>query len=213
MLTIDTAIGFVFVSVLISLSPGPSNLYIMARSLAQGPRAGYAAALGMAVGSFIYVILTVLGIAAIFKYSPATYIGLKLCGAAYLVYLGYLYFDVSEYKESDKPEIKLISTGKILRQSLTVELTNPKTALFFLAFLPQFVDEQAGSVALQLLVLGAIYALVAFVCDVSVATAAGKLGRWLSQHPNSVIWQDRFAGVMLVGIGIFICYETVVELI
>lgn len=211
--SMETFATFAFLVLLISLSPGPSNLYILARSMAQGAKAGYAAATGMAIGSVIYVILTVLGIAALFKFLPAAYIGLKLCGAAYLIYLGYRYFDVSAYKGSDQPQVPQLATSKILRQSLVVELTNPKTVLFFLAFLPQFVDEQAGSVAAQLLWLGVVYSLVAFMCDVSVATAAGKLGSWLSKHPNSVIWQDRFAGVMLICIGLFICYETIVELI
>jgi len=210
--SLDTLSAFILFATLISLSPGPSNLYIMARSVAQGPRAGYAAAGGMAVGSFIYVILTVLGISAIFKYSPGAYVGLKLLGAGYLVYLGYQYFDVSEYQSADSPKVTKLGMSKILRQSLVVELTNPKTALFFLAFLPQFIDEQAGNVAIQLLVLGAVYSLVAFLCDVSVATAGSKLGTWLARHPQSVIWQDRFAGVVLIGLGIYICYETVLAL-
>ena len=209
--SLDTLSTFCIFVTLISLSPGPSNLYIMARSMAQGPRAGYAAAGGMAVGSFIYVALTVLGISAIFKYSPAAYTGLKLFGAGYLLYLGYQYFDVTEYQSGDPPKVVDLRMSKIMRQSLVVELTNPKTALFFLAFLPQFVDEQAGHVAVQLLILGAVYSLVAFLCDVSVATASGKLGVWLARHPQSVIWQDRFSGVVLIGLGIYIFYESLVE--
>jgi threonine/homoserine/homoserine lactone efflux protein len=178
--------------------------------MAHGPMAGYAAATGMIVGSFIYVVLTVLGIAAIFKYSPMAYVGLKLIGAGYLVYLGYQYFAEPEVDIEQNPQLATLATGKILRQSLIVELTNPKTALFFLAFLPQFVDEQVGNVAFQLMILGSLYAIVAFFCDLSVATAAGKLGRWLAQHPNSIIWQDRFAGTVLIGLGIYICYETLI---
>ena len=212
MLSFETITSFSIVAFLISISPGPSNLYIMARSMAQGPSAGYAAAGGMAVGSFVYVVLTVLGIATLFKYSPLAYTVLKLCGAGYLVYLGYQYFEVKAYSDEQKPDVEVLNTHKILKQSLIVELTNPKAALFFVALLPQFVDEPQGQVAIQLLLLGAIYSLIAFLCDVCVATASGRLGHWLAQHPQSVVWQDRVAGVILIALGIFICYETAVTL-
>lgn len=211
-MSFETLTSFFLVAFLISISPGPSNLYVMARSMAQGPSAGYAAAGGMAVGSFVYVVLTVMGIATLFKYSPVAYTVLKLGGAGYLVYLGYQYFDVKAFSAEQKPQVEVLDTSKILKQSLIVELTNPKAALFFVALLPQFVDENQGQVAIQLLILGAIYSVIAFLCDVFVATAAGKLGNWLAQHPNSVIWQDRVAGVILIGLGIFICYETGLEL-
>ena len=211
MLSIDTILAFALVSFLLSITPGPSILYIMARSMSQGPKAGIAAAGGMAAGSLLYVVATVLGIAAIFVYSPFAYFLVKVIGAVYLVYLGYQYFNADALELEQKQALQAMSTTKILKQSLVVELTNPKTALFFIAFLPQFVDAQAGSVAAQLLVLGIIYTLVTLACDTSIALLSGKLGVWLSQHPRAVYWQDRIAGGVLVGLGAFIFYDVLLE--
>jgi threonine/homoserine/homoserine lactone efflux protein len=206
--TIDALLTFAFASFLLSISPGPSNLYIMARSMSQGPQAGFSAAGGMAIGSFVYVLATALGIAAIFQYSPLAYTLLKLLGAAYLIYLGWQYFKL-QVSDTEQPQtIKIMSTAKIFRQSIVVELTNPKTALFFLAFLPPFVNPQAGSVIMQLIILGCLYAVIALCCDLSVALLSGKLGRWIAQHPQAIIWQDRLAGGILMGLGGFICFET-----
>ncbi|MFT4929359.1 MAG: threonine/homoserine/homoserine lactone efflux protein [Phenylobacterium sp.] len=205
--TIDTLLTFALVSFLLSISPGPSILYIMARSISQGPKAGFAAAGGMAIGSFAYVLATALGIAAIFKYSPMAYTLLKLFGAAYLVYLGVQYFRSSPVDAGQKPAVTIYPIIKIFRQSIVVELTNPKTALFFLALLPQFIDPKLGSVTLQLLVLGGVYTAVTFCCDSCIALASGKLGKWLAQHPGAIYWQDRVAGSVLIGLGAFICYE------
>lgn len=205
--TIDSILTFAFVSFLLSISPGPSVLYIMARSISQGPKAGFAAAGGMAVGSFVYVLATALGIAVIFQYSPLAYTLLKLLGAAYLIYLGYQYFQSDALDIEQKQTMTSLSKAKIFRQSIVVELTNPKTALFFLAFLPQFVSLDVGSVTLQLIILGTVYAVVALSCDLCVALASGRLGVWLGQHQRAIYWQDRLAGSVLFGLGIFICYE------
>ena len=165
----------------------------------------------MAIGSFIYVVATVLGIAAVFQYSPEAYTAVKLVGAVYLVYLGYQYFAAKVFDPSQQQTITTLSKSKILRQSVVVELTNPKTALFFLAFLPQFVDVEMGSMATQLVMLGTCYALVALCCDCGVALISGKLGTWLSQNPKALYCQDRLAGTVLVGLGIFIGYEVFVN--
>ncbi len=209
--TLDVLFTFAFAAVLISLSPGPSNLYIMARSMSQGPQAGFSAAGGMAIGSFVYVLATALGIAAIFKYSPLAYTALKLFGAAYLVYLGFQYFKAQATDTEQAKTITIMSSAKIFRQSIVVELTNPKTALFFLAFLPQFVAPESGSVVMQLIMLGSVYGVIALCCDLSVALLSGKLGTWLAQHPSAIYWQDRLTGSILVGLGVFIGYETFVD--
>ncbi|GAA0342376.1 LysE family translocator [Bowmanella denitrificans] len=207
--SIEILLTFSLAALLLSLSPGPSNLYIMARSLSQGHQAGVAAAGGLAIGSFIYVIATALGLAAIFKYSPLAYTALKLAGAAYLMYLGWSYLRSAPQNTPQQANIKPWSKARIFRQSVVVELTNPKTALFFLAFLPQFVRADAGSITSQLLVLGMVYLLIALCCDLLVALLSHKLGRWLSQHADFSLWQDRISGTILLGLGAFIGYEEI----
>ncbi|WP_166422103.1 LysE family translocator [Paraglaciecola sp. 20A4] len=209
--SLDILLSFSIAALLLSLSPGPSNLYIMARSINQGHQAGIAAAGGMAVGSFVYVLATAFGLAAIFIYSPLAFILLKLAGAAYLLYLGWLYLFSRKHQDEDKPKITVMSTPRIFAQSILVELTNPKTALFFIAFLPQFIKEDSGSVIGQFAVLGLMYALIAFICDVSVAMLAGKLGKWLSRHPAFEMWQNRLSGGLLLTLGSYIAIDELVS--
>lgn len=209
-MTLETLITFSFAAFLLSISPGPSNLYIMARGIAQGPIAGIAAACGMAMGSAIFVIATALGIAAIFTHSPTAYLLLKLVGAAYLIYLGVQYFQQAQKLET-KQALKPASYAHICKQSILVELTNPKSALFFIAFLPQFVDTNADSVAWQLVILGIVYALIALSCDLVVALMSGKIGHWLSTNQAFVYWQDRVAGGLLMSLGSYLAFEGVTE--
>lgn len=204
--SIETLLTFSLAAFLLSISPGPSNLYVMARGIAQGTGAGVAAASGMAVGSFIYVFASALGLAALFAYSPVAYTILKLAGAGYLIYLGYSYLR-SKPETAEQSTLPKQSTGRIFRQSIIVELTNPKTALFFLAFFPQFVSPEAGNATLQFIVLGTMYAFIALACDLFVATSSGKLGTWMAQNPNLLRWQDKFSGSVLMAIGGFIAYE------
>lgn len=203
----ETLITFAIASAILSISPGPSNLYIMARSMGQGHSAGIAAAGGMAIGTLIYVVATALGIAAIFKYSPLAYTLIKFAGAGYLIYLGITYFRHASHPQSEKQHIKPMTVPRIFRQSIIVELTNPKTALFFLAFLPQFVEVQSANVATQLVVLGCVYGVIAFSCDLFVVFLSSQLGKWLMQHPLFVAWQERISGSILAGLGGYIVYE------
>ncbi|MEH6710815.1 MAG: LysE family translocator [Paraglaciecola polaris] len=208
--SMDILLSFSLAALLLSLSPGPSNLYIMARSISQGQQAGIAAAGGMAVGSFVYVLATAFGLAAIFIYSPLAFMFLKLAGAAYLLYLGWLYLFSNKHDDS-KPRVTLMPIPRIFAQSIVVELTNPKTALFFIAFLPQFIKPESGAVIGQFAVLGMMYALIAFICDVCVALLAGKLGKWLTRHPAFEIWQNRLSGGLLLSLGSFIAVDELVS--
>jgi threonine/homoserine/homoserine lactone efflux protein len=204
---IDTLLTFALAALLLSLSPGPSNLYIMARTIGQGRETGTAAACGMALGTFCYVIATALGISAIFQYSPAAYTVVKLLGAGYLIYLGtQLVFNPTS-KIEQKSHLKALAIKSVFRQSIIVEITNPKTALFFIAFLPQFADPQIGSIAVQLVIFGTLYAIIAFCSDLLVVTVSSSLGKWLSHHPSFVQWQERFSGTILIGLGGYLAFE------
>lgn len=207
--SIETLIAFSFAAFLLGISPGPSNLYIMARSIHQGFRGGVAAASGMAIGSFIYVILTAMGLAAIFTYAPVAYTVLKIAGAIYLVYLGISYLKAKPVDTSSQQQVESKSLIKIFNQSIVVELTNPKTALFFVAFLPQFVVVDQGNVAMQFIILGCMYALIAFLCDLVVAALSGKIGNWLRHNPKLLNYQEKFSGSLLLGLGVYIGLQEV----
>lgn len=208
-LELETFLAFALASLLLSISPGPSNLYIMARTINSGQLAGFSAAGGMAIGSLIFVLMTAMGLAAIFKYSPIAYTLLKLFGAGYLIYLGLQTLRQARNAEIKKKKLKTLTNMRVFRQSIVVELTNPKTALFFIAFLPQFVNPESGSVAIQLVVLGVCYTIIAFSSDVFVASMSNQLGKWLSTNPSFSRIQDRISGSILVGLGSYIAIDEI----
>jgi threonine/homoserine/homoserine lactone efflux protein len=199
--SIESLVLFTLAAAAMNISPGPSNLYVMSRSLAQGPRAGLVATAGLATGSLFHVCVTALGLATILRYSPAAYTVVKLGGAAYLVFLGLRLLLSKTSDIADTSTIGQRRHGRIFRESVLVEILNPKTALFFLAFLPQFADPTAGPLAPQLLLLGAIVTLTAVPCDVFVALAAGAAARAMARQPLYRRLQNWLSGSVLVGLG------------
>ena len=210
---IEVLIGFTAAAMLMNISPGPSNLYVMARGISQGFKGGLVAALGLAVGSLVYVLATALGLSIIFLHSPKLYLIVKLAGAAYLVYLGYRYFKPvsgnSQYPVNT-PKKKTLAT--VFKESILVEITNPKTALFFVAFLPQFVNE-SFAVAPQLFLLGLIVTITGLPCDLMVAAGSSKAAAWMSKHQNAQRIHDRVSGSILAGIGCYIAFDELRDLL
>lgn len=207
MISIDTLLTFSVAATLLSISPGPSNLYIVARTMASGARHGVAAASGMAIGSIIYVLATAFGLAAVFVLFPMSFLFLKLGGALYLIYLGIGAFIKHKNEKNQSTELKAISVSNVFKQSIWVELTNPKTALFFMAFLPLFVDPNAGPVATQLILLGCLYSIIAFCSDLFMVFISNLAGKWLSTNQSFVRWQDRISGSILIGLGLVVLYD------
>ncbi|MGL1930911.1 MAG: LysE family translocator [Desulfotalea sp.] len=206
----DVLIAFTVAAFLLSIAPGPSNLYVMARSIAQGKKGGIVAAMGLAVGSLVHVVAAVLGLSAIFKHSPTLYMVVKLVGAAYLLYLGVSYWrNKSSGKNGEVQKIKEKSLFSVFRQSIIVEVTNPKTAIFFIALLPQFVVPESGSVSQQLFILGIIVTLSALPCDILVAISSSKVSNWLNKYEQAQQIQDRVSGSILFSMGTYIVADEV----
>lgn len=203
--TTEALIAFTIAALVMNISPGPSNLYVMARSIAQSTNGGIVAAAGLAVGSLVHVFATVLGLSAIFKHSPTLYTIVKLAGAGYLIYLGIKYWRTKQSglpREADVTSAKPLLT--IFKESVIVEVTNPKTALFFIALLPQFVTPESGPVATQLLVFGIIVTVSALPCDILVAISSSKVAKWLSKNNKAQEIQERVSGSILFGMGAYI---------
>jgi threonine/homoserine/homoserine lactone efflux protein len=192
---------FAVAALVMNAVPGPSNLYVLSQSLQRGSAAGLVAALGLALGSLFHVALAVAGLAALLRYAPALYDGIRLAGAAYLVYLGLKALRAGGAMEPPRGE-----AGRKLRRILVdaalVEMLNPKTALFFLAFLPQFVEPAVGPPAPQLLILGGIVTLTALPCDGLVAFMGARLARSFSAQARRR-WPGRLAGSTLIGLGLY----------
>jgi len=192
---------FALAALAMNAAPGPSNLYVLSRSLARGSAAGLVSALGLALGSLFHVALAVAGLAALLRYAPVLYDAVRLAGAAYLVYLG--------LKTLREPGASLPATtdgrrplARILFDAALVEMLNPKTALFFLAFLPQFVEPAAGPAAPQLLLLGLIVTATALPCDCLVALGGARLARLFIAEARRR-WPRRLAGSTLIGLGVY----------
>lgn len=199
----ETLLIFAAAAVVMNLSPGPSNLYVLSRSLAQGCRAGLVAAAGLAAGSLGHVAAAAVGLSAVFVYSPVAYGLLKLAGAGYLIYLGLTYL-LSPAPSAILAAAPAKPRRRIFLESALVELLNPKTALFFLAFLPQFVDVAGGPLAPQFLLLGLIVTLTALPCDAGVAVLSGRAARLMSATPLVRRIQSWVSGSILIGLGVFV---------
>ena len=193
-------LAFAITTATFALIPGPAMLYAAARTLAGGRRAGLMASLGLHLGGYVHVIAAAAGLALLFHAVPPLFMAMKLAGAAYLVWLG-----LSLFRDRDnavRPDLAPLSAQRAFAQSVVVEVLNPKTAIFFLAFLPQFVDASAGvPVWAQLLALGSIvnltFSLVDIVCVMFASAVMSKL-------QSSRRWQRimrRIGGCILVGLG------------
>lgn len=193
---------FIAAALALVLTPGPAVIYIITRSVDQGRRAGLVSMLGIEVGNLFHVVAAALGVSAILMSSALAFEIVKYLGAAYLIYLGIrkLMTPVKQPTEVVLGEEK--SLWRIFSQGAVVAILNPKTALFFLAFLPQFVDSAKGQVPLQTLLLGLIVVGLAVVTDSGYALLAGTVGNWLKMSA----WYGRFqryvAGGVYVGLGV-----------
>jgi threonine/homoserine/homoserine lactone efflux protein len=192
---------FVVASALLTIAPGPDIIYVLTRGVSQGPKAGIAAALGFASGCIFHTVLAAVGIAALIRSSDIAFDLVRYAGAAYLVWIGIqaLRHRASFSVEGPK-DVRTLAT--IYKQSVIGNILNPKVTLFFLAFLPQFVDTQAGHLGLQMALLGAIFMLQTVVIFGAVALFAGWVGAWIRRKPAIGARLNVFAGITFIALGI-----------
>lgn len=167
---------FLVAAMMLTLAPGPDNIYVLTRGVAQGKKAGLVAALGFSSGLFFHTLLAVLGFAAIIKAYPAAYHALQYAGAAYLVYLGIRTLRSAASMSLDAT-MAPVSLSRIYWQSVIANILNPKVTLFFIAFLPQFVNVQAGHVAWQMLLLAVVFILQALAIFSAIAFSPASSAR------------------------------------
>lgn len=197
----ETIALFVTASFAIAIAPGPSNLYVLARTVAHGRHAGFLSAGGLALGGLVHALAAALGGSALFLYSPAAFALLKYAGAAYLVYLGLRTLVAHRPVPGRSPDARP-GGRRIVAQAAVTEILNPKVALFFVAFLPQFVEPGAGPAAVQLLAFGIVYTLVALPCDAVVAVGGHSLAHVLVHSAFVQRLLGWLSGTVLVGLGI-----------
>lgn len=201
----DTPVLLTFLTALffLEVTPGPDMMLVMARGVGQGRRIALLTMVGMVfVAGVVQVGLLVLGVASLLQAHPVALQALKWVGAAYLVYLGTRMLFASLGGPVRRVTLGHASAPQAVREGAINSLTNPKSLLFMFAFLPLFVDPAAGPVWLQLLVLGAIQKLVGVVSLGGVALASGSIGHWLQRRPGFLVWQTRFTGLVMLGLGV-----------
>ena len=200
MFEIDSLLLFVVAGLALNLTPGPDLLYITARSLGQGWRAGAASSLGIAAGCLVHTAAAALGISVLLQASPLAYDAIRLCGAAYLVWLGAQ--ALRSRATAAVAELPPESLRHVFWQGFATNVLNPKVALFFLAFLPQFADPARGAFALQVLALGAIFIVNGLWVCLAVAWSAAAAARWLRERGAAVAALQRGSGAVLIGLGL-----------
>jgi threonine/homoserine/homoserine lactone efflux protein len=176
---VHTLLLFAPVALALLVVPGPAVLYIVTRSIDQGRTAGFVSVAGIHVGSLVHVAAAAFGLSAILASSAVAFSVVKYAGAAYLIVLGVRKILGGDEREEDADEAPARSLRRIFGQGVVVNVLNPKTALFFLAFLPQFVDTGRGAVWLQMVVLGLTFIALGICSDGTYALVAARAGGWL----------------------------------
>lgn len=201
MLDIQSLGLFVVASLVLLVVPGPAVMYIVARSADQGTRAGLVSVAGIHLGTLVHIAAAVVGLSAVVATSATAFTVVKLAGAAYLVWLG---IQTLRRRGSSRVETgtRQRSLRRVFWDGTVVNVLNPKTALFFLAFVPQFVDPSAGSATLQLVTLGGLFILIGLITDGAYALAGGVVGTWLEKRPHLDRNRRLVSGIAYIGLGV-----------
>jgi threonine/homoserine/homoserine lactone efflux protein len=193
---------FAGAAIVLLLIPGPAVLYIVARSVAQGRTAGLVSVLGIHAATLIHVSAAALGLSVLLLSSALAFSIVKYAGAAYLIWLGLRKIFGPPEAAGTNGELPRYSQARLFRDGFVVNLLNPKTALFFFAFLPQFVDVGRGHVAMQITLLGLLFALLGFITDGAWALLASTAGDWLKRSRGYVKFERYGSGVLFIGLGV-----------
>lgn len=196
---------YLIATVLIILAPGPSVLFTIARAIAWGRLAAVATVIGNALGMFLVSVFVAVGLGPILQRSEILYNAIQWAGGAYLIYLGYSAIVASKVDAQD-----MQSSGGFkpsfftsVKNGFWVGVLNPKSVVFFAAILPQFIDQEKNNITAQLLLLGAIFALIALISDGTYGLLAGTVRQWLSGDLKRLVFMRRFGGVVMIALGFF----------
>jgi len=202
MISVNDFLIFAIASLVLNITPGNDMLYVATRSTSQGIKAGIVSALGITGGCIVHLLAAVVGLSAIIANSAVAFDIIKYVGAAYLVYLGIRSILSKQNKFSINENVEKRSLSNLFWQGVLTNVLNPKVALFFLAFLPQFIHPEKGNASMQILLLGLWFNFSGTVVNCIVALLFGKLGNWLADKQAFIKWQNKVTGLLLIGLGI-----------
>jgi threonine/homoserine/homoserine lactone efflux protein len=203
LLTLPQLSGFLAAAILITVAPGPDNLMVLALGMARGRRAGMTFGLGCAIGCLSHTTLAALGISALIAASASAFTTFRIIGGGYLLWLGIQALRKARPAGTgDGGTLPALDLRRLFARGLLANAVNPKVILFFLAFLPQFVDAGRGHAGWQMLQLGVVFTLQAALIFGAIGWFAGRLGQWLARRPSVGVWLDRIAGGIFVALGL-----------
>jgi threonine/homoserine/homoserine lactone efflux protein len=204
----EILVAFFAATLVFAYMPGPAMLYATAQTIARGRRAGWMAALGIHIGGYAHVIAAAAGLALLFEIVPPLYFGLKLVGAAYLIWLGLKLFLAKETIATSSIQVEAKAPRRAFWESITVEVLNPKTAIFYVAFLPQFTDAAAAfPVWLQLLILGTLVNVLFSSADVLCVLLADRVTTFLRASRSANRLAQRIGGGILMALGVNVAFS------
>lgn len=197
----DILAAFAVTALLLAYAPGPDNVFVLTQSALKGPWKGLVVTLGLCTGLVMHTTAVALGVAVIFQTSQLAFTLLKVAGALYLLYLAWGAWRAGPEQLADKSEDHG-EWGRLYLRGIIMNVTNPKVAIFFLAFLPQFTAPERGGMVAQMFILGAIFMLCALLAFSSIALAAGSIRHWLRQSDRAQILLNRVAALVFVGLAV-----------
>jgi threonine/homoserine/homoserine lactone efflux protein len=205
---LTSVLGFALVSLGMVLTPGPNMIYLISRSITQGPAAGMVSLGGVALGFIFYMLCAAFGITALLFAVPYAYDALRLAGAAYLLWLAWQALKPNGRSPFQVKNLAIDSPRKLFVMGFVTNLLNPKIAMLYLALLPQFIDPQAGSVLTQSLVLGSTQTIISVGVNGLIALGAGSIALFLGGRPTWLKLQRRLMGTVLAGLALRMAFET-----
>ena len=205
MIPVETIIVFFAASVALAFAPGPDNIFVLTQSALHGRKAGVLVTLGLCTGLIVHTSAVALGVAAIFQTSALAFNILKIVGAVYLLYLAWQAFRAGAENIDPAGETGL-SLRKLYLRGVIMNITNPKVAIFFLAFLPQFADPALGSITIQMLMFGGLFIIATFLIFGSIAWFAGFLGEWLKGSTRAQVVMNRIAGTVFTALALRLAF-------
>lgn len=197
----STLLLFMTAALALNVTPGPDMLYVVARSVGEGRASGVISSLGIAAGCLIHTLAVALGLAGLLRAVPIAFEIVKWMGAAYLVWLGVRALRTRGHS-SGHAAVAPASMAAVFRQGMLTNVLNPKVALFFLAFLPQFVDPERGPVAVQIVSLGLLFNVSGTIVNIIVAVLASGAGAWSRRRFGESVVLRRMTGVLFIGLGV-----------
>jgi threonine/homoserine/homoserine lactone efflux protein len=204
----STLFAFALLCLGMTLTPGPNMMYLVSRSICQGRRAGLVSLGGVGLGFLIYMLAAAFGITALLFAVPLAYDGLRLAGAAYLIYLAWQALKPGGRSPFQVRDLPVDSDRRLFAMGLVTNLLNPKAALMYLSLLPQFIDPARGNVLTQSLALGCLQIIISLSLNALIASAAGTIATFLGSRPAWMVVQRWLMGTALAGLGLRMAFES-----